>query len=96
MSDVTDQGNRIEEDGVLNLTGENYEKTISKFDYVLVSFYAPWSSHSVTQDVDFVKAASILCKMESTIKLARVDLTTDGTLAGKLDFRDITTFMFIK
>ncbi len=28
MSDVTDQGNRIEEDGVLNLTGENYEKTI--------------------------------------------------------------------
>ena len=67
MGDVADEGDMIEQDGVFLLTGKNYEKVITKFDYVLVRFDAPWCVRCKAEDVLFSQVASVLVSKSTKI-----------------------------
>ena len=96
MGDVADEGDMIEEDGVLLLTGENFLKVTSKFDYVLVRFEASWCVPCKADSASFSQVVSVLGPKTTTIKLAKVDVSTDGHLAEHFEVPDLTIWKFIR
>mmetsp|Transcript_20180 Transcript_20180/g.34790 ORF Transcript_20180/g.34790 Transcript_20180/m.34790 type:complete len:494 (+) Transcript_20180:252-1733(+) len=66
------------EEDVVVLTKDNFQKVIDESELVLVKFYAPWCGHCKSMKDDFIAAAG---KLKGTAVLADVDATVEKELA---------------
>ena len=65
-------------------------------EYLLVQFFAPWCIHSRRLAPEYSKAAGILARNNSSIKLAKVDATEETDLADYYNITHYPTLVFKK
>jgi protein disulfide-isomerase A1 len=85
-----------EDDEVIVLTEDNFDKAVAEFKYLLVDFYAPWCGHCKTLAPEYVKASQALQESDSEIRLAKVDATTEKALAERFGVKSYPTIKFFK
>jgi protein disulfide-isomerase A1 len=72
-----------EEDDVIVAETSTFEEIISKHDFVLVEFYAPWCGHCKKLTPEYSQAAAVLKKADPAVPLVKVDATIEKDLATK-------------
>ena len=73
--------------GIYVLTEENFDAFLADNEYVLVNFYPQTPPGLKPLFEEFAKAAQILAKKGSPIKLAQVDLDIEEELAEKFEIK---------
>lgn len=84
----------VREDGVVVLKDSNYHQALSKFDYILIEFYAPWCGHCKRLAPEYSRAAQILNEGESKVTLAKLDATTETNAAASNNLEGYPTLKF--
>ncbi|KAF7667182.1 hypothetical protein LDENG_00072730 [Lucifuga dentata] len=82
-----------EEKDVMVLHNINFARALSKNPFLLVEFYAPWCGHCKRLEPEYVKAAEILKKEESVMRLAKVEVTEEVELAEEFEIQGFPTLM---
>jgi len=78
------------------LTEANFDEELSKHEYMLVEFYAPWCGHCKKLTPEYAAAATILSNQESPVGLAKVDATENNALAERFQVKGFPTlFWFV-
>ncbi|XP_062020071.1 protein disulfide-isomerase-like [Rosa rugosa] len=83
---------------VLTLDSSNFSDTVSKHDFVVVEFYAPWCGHCKKLVPEYEKAASILSSNDPPVILAKVDANEEANkgLASEYDVKGFPTIKILR
>ncbi|KAB1221079.1 Protein disulfide-isomerase [Morella rubra] len=83
---------------VLTLDSSNFTDTVSKHDFIVVEFYAPWCGHCKKLAPEFEKAASILSSHDPPVILAKVDANEEANkeLASEFEIRGFPTIKILR
>lgn len=84
------------DEGIVVLTGENFQKALDHFDNILVEFYAPWCGHCKAFAPDYVKIASILKDKGQNVACAKVDAPEEQDLIEKYDIQGFPTLKLFR
>ena len=80
-----------EQDTVLVLTDDLFQRAIDENPFLLVKFYAPWCGNSKELAPGFANASKILRAKESNVKLAKMDATTNKRTADRYGIKHFPT-----
>lgn len=86
----------LEEDGVLILNSNNFDEALESYTYLLVKFYAPWCGHCKSLAPVFTSAAASLSKINSQVRLAKVQVEHSEDLASRYKISSIPSLKFFK
>lgn len=83
---------------VLTLDHTNFSDTISKHNFIVVEFYAPWCGHCKKLAPEYEKAASILSIHDPPVVLAKVDANEEKNrdLATQYDVKGFPTIKILR
>ncbi|KAI4375136.1 hypothetical protein MLD38_013042 [Melastoma candidum] len=83
---------------VLTLVHSNFSDVVSKHDFIVVEFYAPWCGHCKKLAPEYEKAASVLSSHDPPIVLAKVDANDEvnKVLATEYDIKGFPTLKILR
>ncbi|XP_071709272.1 protein disulfide-isomerase-like [Rutidosis leptorrhynchoides] len=83
---------------VLTLDHSNFSEIVSKHNFIVVEFYAPWCGHCKNLAPEYEKAASVLSSHDPAIVLAKVDANAEENkeLAKKYEVQGFPTIKIIR
>ncbi|KAJ8493461.1 hypothetical protein OPV22_015182 [Ensete ventricosum] len=83
---------------VITLDASNFSETVSKHDFIVVEFYAPWCGHCKKLAPEYEKAASVLSENDPPIALAKIDCNEDVNkeIASKYEIRGFPTLKIFR
>ncbi|KAL4282325.1 hypothetical protein GQ457_03G029710 [Hibiscus cannabinus] len=98
LTAISAEENGESKEFVLTLDHSNFSDTVSKHDFIVVEFYAPWCGHCKSLAPEYEKAASILSKHDPPITLAKVDANEEANrdLANQYEVRGFPTLKILR
>ncbi|KAK4572791.1 hypothetical protein RGQ29_030994 [Quercus rubra] len=83
---------------VLTLDHTNFSDIVSKQDFIVVEFYAPWCGHCKKLAPEYEKAASVLSSHDPPITLAKVDANEEVNkeLATEFEVKGFPTIKILR
>ncbi|XP_027339712.1 protein disulfide-isomerase [Abrus precatorius] len=83
---------------VLTLDHSNFSDTVSKHNFIVVEFYAPWCGHCKKLAPEFEKAASILSSHDPPVVLAKIDANDEKNrdLTSQYEVRGYPTLKIMR
>ncbi|KAK8691897.1 hypothetical protein V6N13_075392 [Hibiscus sabdariffa] len=98
LTAISAEENDESKEFVLTLDHSNFSDTVSKHDFIVVEFYAPWCGHCKSLAPEYEKAASILSKHDPPITLAKVDANEEANrdLANQYEVRGFPTLKILR
>ncbi|XP_010268974.1 PREDICTED: protein disulfide-isomerase [Nelumbo nucifera] len=83
---------------VLTLDHSNFSETVSKNNFIVVEFYAPWCGHCKNLAPEYEKAASILSSHDPPVVLAKVDASDEANrkLATEFEVKGFPTLKILR
>ncbi|XVE95501.1 hypothetical protein REPUB_Repub02eG0103000 [Reevesia pubescens] len=98
LSSVSAEESGESKEFVLTLDHSNFTDTVSKHDFIVVEFYAPWCGHCKNLAPEYEKAASMLSKHDPPIFLAKVDANEEANkdIANQYEVKGYPTLKILR
>ncbi|KAF7130493.1 hypothetical protein RHSIM_Rhsim10G0129000 [Rhododendron simsii] len=86
------------DDHVLTLDHTNFTDTVSRHNFIVVEFYAPWCGHCMKLAPEYEKAGSVLSSHDPPVVLAKVDANKESNkeLANKYEIQGFPTIKIFR
>ncbi|KAF8377051.1 hypothetical protein HHK36_030423 [Tetracentron sinense] len=95
---ISAEGEDQSQEFVLTLDHSNFSEIVSKNNFVVVEFYAPWCGHCKNLAPEYEKAASILSSHDPPVILTKFDANDDANkeLASEFEVRGFPTLKILR